>query len=139
MKARGERSRRLLALLVAAPFVLRAACRVAWLSRRHGIAELAARLRAAPPFHLAPLARPELWRTAVGRLAPLLPVCGRGACYAKSLLLLDLWARCGLVPRLHLSYQGGAGGVVGHAWVSAARDGGQVSTPSLGHSPLFEL
>lgn len=139
MRVRGDRSRRLLALLVAAPFVLRAACRVAWLSRRHGVAELASRLRAAPPFRLAPLTRPELWRNAVGRLAPLLTGNGRGACYAQSLLLLDLWARCGLVPRLHLSYQGGAGGVVGHAWVSAAPNGELLSTPSFGHTPMFEL
>jgi hypothetical protein len=130
---------RRLALLVAIPFVLRAACRVLWLARRHGVAELAARLRAAPRFHLAPLARPELWRAAVGRLAPLLAARGRGACYAQSLLLLDLWARCGLAPRLHLSYHGDEGGVVGHAWVSAASGDGLVSTPSFGHKPLFEL
>jgi hypothetical protein len=41
----------------------------------------------------------------------------------RSLLLLDLWSRCGLRPRLHLGLRGGGyPGRRGHAWLT--RDGG---------------
>lgn len=72
---------------------------------------LPARLR--KPAELAELA---------DRLAPFLPPRRLGPCLRKSLILLNLWARCGLDPRLHLgARKGGPDGARPdfHAWVSA--------------------
>src|SRR6185436_476137 len=82
--------------------------------------ELAARLRSTPRFALPLLAHPEWLLAALDRLLPLLPPRGYGRCLKRSLLLLDLWSRCGLRPRLHLAAPTArAGGErEGHAWVT---------------------
>jgi len=106
--------------LLALPAVTRASLRVAWLQRRLPLDELAARLRATPRFALPVLANPEWLLATLDRLLPLLPPRGYGRCLKRSLLLLDLWSRCGLRPRLHLAapIARAAGGREGHAWVT---------------------
>jgi hypothetical protein len=54
----------------------------------------------------------------VTRWAPLLPPHGIGPCLKRSLLLLDLWSRCGLAPRLHVGVALSATGRRAHAWVT---------------------
>lgn len=66
------------------------------------------------------LAEPSSCQRVSARLARWVPPRGMGICLKRSLLLLDLWSRCGLVPRLHLGLQHAAGGDrMGHAWVTA--------------------
>ncbi|HEV8239371.1 MAG TPA: lasso peptide biosynthesis protein [Thermoanaerobaculia bacterium] len=107
--------------LAALPAIVRAALRVSWLQRRLPLDELAARLRAAPRFAL-PLLRdkPEWLLASLDRLLPLLPPRGYGRCLKRSLLLLDLWSRCGLRPRLHLAapVERTTGHRESHAWVT---------------------
>ena len=64
----------------------------------------------------AAAADPVALARAVGRLAPVLPPWGMGLCLKRALLLVHLWARCGLEPRLHL---GVFADRRGHAWVTA--------------------
>ena len=107
-------------LLLALPALGRAALRCAWLERRLPLDELVARLRATPPFAIARLADPGWLLAALDRLLPLLPPWRYGRCLKRSLLLLDLWSRCGLRPRLHLGVrrEGEADPYQGHAWVT---------------------
>ena len=116
---------------LALPAVLRAAARVAWLERGLPLDELVERLRAPGPFLLRPLARPEWLLATLDRVLPLLPPRRYGRCLKRSLLLLDLWSRCGLRPRLHLAAPSAGVGAAqagrhqGHAWVT-------VESPALG-------
>ena len=116
--------------LLALPAVARAAARLAWLERRLPLEELVTRLRAARSFRISTLARPEWLLATVDRLLFLLPPWRYGRCLKRSLLLLDLWSRCGLRPRLHLGVRrdGEQGRHQGHAWVTV--DGCVVSAPS---------
>jgi hypothetical protein len=112
---------KLLFFLLAAPAVLRASLRAAWWVRRLPLEELAARLRQVPPFRLGRLRDPSWVLACLDRLLPVLPPRRYGLCMRRSLLLLDLWARCGLAPRLHLGVRRGDQGVhEGHAWVTAS-------------------
>jgi len=106
--------------LLALPAVMRASLRVAWLQRRLPLDELAARLRSTPRFALSLLANPEWLLATLDRVLPLLPPRRYGRCLKRSLLLLDLWSRCGLPPRLHLAapIARAAGPREGHAWVT---------------------
>jgi hypothetical protein len=112
--------------LLALPAVARAATRLAWLERRLSLEDLVARLRATRPFAISALVRPEWLLATVDRLLFLLPPWRYGGCLKRSLLLLDLWSRCGLSPRLHLGVRrdGEQGRHQGHAWVTV------VSLPS---------
>ena len=56
----------------------------------------------------------------VNRLLRVLPPRGLRPCLKRSLLLLDLWSRCGLAPRLHLGVRRSADRREGHAWVTVA-------------------
>lgn len=119
--------------LVAWPLVVRAALR----ARRHvgrlPLDEAVERLRSVPPLP-SWLRRPRPLAALSDRLLPFLPPYGYGPCYRRSLLLLDLWGRCGLEPTLHLGVQPGQGASLTapaserelHAWVTA----GTLSTPS---------
>lgn len=100
--------------------VMAVAVRVAVLRRTWALHHLPERLRRARPLP-QPLRDPELLAAAVDRLAPLLPPWRLGWCLKRSLLLLDLWSRCGLEARLHVGVRHGeAGGVEGHAWIAVA-------------------
>lgn len=114
-----SRLARLAFFLAAAPAVVRSALRVGWLARRHGMVELPARLRAVAAPLPAPLRCPAWLDGTAVRLLPLLPPYGHGRCLKRSLLLLDLWSRCGLEPRLHLGVRRpGESPLEGHAWVT---------------------
>lgn len=93
------------------------------------------------PFALATLRQPEDWRGLVERLLPLLPPFRYRACLRRSLLLLDLWSRCGCDVRLVLGWRPGTGEEqrFGHAWVETTGDGHQHRTPTLGYPSTFEL
>jgi len=106
----------------AAPVVLISARRVARLERLGQGTALLQLLEALRRVRRLPrlLARPECLARAATRLLPWLPPRGMGPCLKRSLILLDLWARCGVEARLHLGVAGGAaGGGRGHVWVSA--------------------
>lgn len=92
------------------------ALRVAWLARRRRLVELPEALREVP----APVLRfPAYWDAVLVRLLPLLPPYRYGPCLKRSLILLDLWSRCGLRPRLHLGVRRpGEDPLQGHAWVT---------------------
>lgn len=125
---RAHRSPR--AILLALFAVLRAALRVGWLEPRTNLDELVSRLRDRRPERLS-------WdlRLASGvaeRLLPFLPPYGAGRCVKRSLLLLDLWSRAGLEPRLHLGIRGNrlsgrrSGG---HLWVTSGSDDYRTAEP----------
>jgi hypothetical protein len=60
---------------------------------------------------------PERLARLVEKLLWALPPYGAGPCLRRSLVLFDLWARCGLAPRLHLGVRAREGGVEAHAWI----------------------
>lgn len=132
---------------LALPAVMRASVRTAWLQSRLPLDELAVRLRSAPRFALPLLARPDWLLASLDRLLPLLPPRGYGRCLKRSLLLLDLWSRCGLRPRLHLAapVARAAGRREGHAWVTvepasaAAAPALALGTSSEGFPEAFVL
>jgi hypothetical protein len=134
---------RALFAVAALPAVLRAAWRVARALRRTPIEELPDRLRAVPPFAAAPFAAPWLRRPAdldavTARLLPLLPPRGAGRCLKRSLLLLDLWARCGLSPRLHLGVRRpGEAALAAHAWVTTGVPDLDRRSGPAGHDELW--
>lgn len=126
----------------ALPAVLRAAWRVASLERHLDLEALVGRLRSAPPFVFRSLRRPAWLLATLDRLLPLLPPRGYGRCLKRSLLLLDLWSRCGLRPRLHLGVRrAGEAAHEGHAWVTVdPLDGGEgPATSSLGYPEAFRF
>jgi hypothetical protein len=98
--------------------VARAAARVTIAERRLGLEAAAVSLRRTALRR--PRAEADALLSAVDDLLPYLPPRRRlGACYKRSLLLLDLWSRCGLEPRLHLGVRVDAdGNAEAHAWVS---------------------
>lgn len=129
------------------PWLLLCAVRVAlsagWLVRsrfRLPFDRVVAELRTGAPLRGA-LADPLLHLRVVNRLLPLLPPFGMGRCMKRSLLLLHLWSRCGLVPSLHL----GVGhlpsaGRSSHAWLTAGVPGGEVMAgASDGHAEVVAL
>jgi hypothetical protein len=65
------------------------------------------------------LRRPQDLELVVFRLSRWLPPRGLRACLKRSLLLLDVWSRCGLRPELHLGVSGDGQSRSGHAWVTA--------------------
>lgn len=116
------RVKRSLFALRALPAVLEAATLVRRATAETPIHQLPALLRRSATPLPAALRRPDELAALADRLAPLLPPRRLGPCLRKSLLLLVLWARCGLEPRLHLgARKGQAGGPRPdfHAWVSA--------------------
>lgn len=115
-------------LLAALPAVLRAAWRLTRLNRRLGLRELADGLRAVPPWGPAYLANPRYLDGSVNRLLALLPPRRLGPCLKRSFLLLDLWSRCGLAPRIHIGTLKDGDERRFHAWVSVP--GSDVPPPS---------
>ncbi len=72
------------------------------------------------PLLPVPLRDPVTLRELVDRILPWLPPRGLRSCLKRSLLLVDLWSRCGLTPRFHLGYIDGGGSRDGHAWVTVS-------------------
>jgi hypothetical protein len=134
---------RALFLVAALPALGRASARAAYWERRLTLEQLAERLRTVAPFRTPWLRRrPEWLLASVERLLPLLPPRRYGACLRRSLLLLDLWSRCGLEVRLHLGVRrAGESAREAHAWVTteAPRGGREVATSSLGYPEAFQL
>ena len=104
--------------VAALPAVLRAAWRLTRLDRHHDLRELVDRLRAVRPWPPSYLANPRYLDGTVSRLLGLLPPRRLGRCLKRSLLLLDLWTRCGLDPRIHIGTLKHGGEHRFHAWVS---------------------
>ena len=128
--------------LRAAPLVVATAWRVARLERRLGFGELLAELRARGRRPLpARLAHPEWLAGTVERLLFALPPRGCGPCLRRSLILLELWSRCGLEPKLHLGFRLQAVERDGHAWLTATASDGSTLRASgpQGTEPAFEL
>ncbi len=102
--------------LGALPRVVASSVRVAWLARRHRLVELPERLRRVGEPRLR---FPAWWDATLVRLLPVLPPYRYGRCLKRSLILLDLWSRCGLRPRLHLGVRRpDQDPLEGHAWVT---------------------
>ncbi len=96
-----------------------AALLLARLERGHAFDQTVERLRRGRAFPPT-LADPEVHLRVVSRLSPWLPPRGMGGCLKRSLLLLHLWTRCGLEPKLHIGVQGAVcDGFRGHAWLTA--------------------
>lgn len=122
----------------ALPAVLRAAARVDRERRRLPLRDLPGRLRDVPPFAGGWLARPADLDALADRLLPLLPPYGAGRCLKRSLLLLDLWSRCGLTPRLHVGVRRPGEGALGaHAWVRTGVPALDRRSGPAGHDELW--
>ena len=122
----------------ALPAVVRAAWRVARELRRTPLEGLPARLREVPPFAAPWLARPADLDAVAARLLPLLPPRGVGRCLKRSLLLLDLWSRCGVAPRLHLGVRRpGEVAFAAHAWVRTGLPALDRRSGPAGHAELW--
>ena len=106
-----------------------ASLQIWWLEEDLPFDELVGRLRQARRLPRI-LADPAVHARVVGRLAPILPPWGMGRCIKRSLLLVHLWSRCGLDPRLHLGMHADHRG---HAWVS------ERSLVSAQHEPAAEV
>lgn len=105
--------------LLALPSVIRAAWRVRRLERGCDLPELVDRMRRVKPWQFAVLDHPAYLEGSVGRLAALLPLRGLGPCMKRSLILLDLWSRCGVDLRFHVGLAQGGGDRCLHAWVTS--------------------
>lgn len=118
-----ELARQLLFAVIALPALVRALLRLNLLARRNDLEELAQRMASVRPWRLRLLSEPHNLSACVYRLASHLPPGEFGPCLKRSLLLLDLWSRCGLEPRIHLGgATAGAGRHGFHAWVSVSDD-----------------
>ncbi len=107
--------------------VLRAGLRVAWLARRVPVLELAPRLREGKALPVA-LRDPERLAAVAERLLGMLPPWSFGRCLKRSLVLLEVWSRCGVEASLHLGMRREpAGEWEGHAWLST--DGAPPADP----------
>ncbi len=109
--------RRLPGGLVLLPLVALAALRVAWFYPRLPLDELVRRLGAVPPLPRF-LRAPETLLGTVNLWLRWLPPRSLRACLRRSLILVDLWSRCGLPVELHLGVALGGGTPEGHAWVT---------------------
>jgi hypothetical protein len=110
--------------LFAIPSLIRAVWRVRRLEPGCGLPELVDRLRGVNPWRLAVLNHPAHLEGTVGRVSDILPLRGLGPCMRRSLVLLDLWSRCGLDPRLHLGVATDGDDHCLHAWVTSRQRSG---------------
>jgi hypothetical protein len=118
------------AILLAVLAVLRAALRVGWLEPRTNLGELVSRLR---DRRLQALGwDPKLASGVVERLLFVLPPYGAGRCVKRSLLLLELWSRAGLEPRLHVGIHANLaeGPSRGHFWVTTGSEEYRTAEPA---------
>jgi hypothetical protein len=112
--------RRTIAKGLSAAVIVASSVRLALLRLCVPLSELPLRLRRVR--HLpGPLRNPARLASGVDRLGRFLPPWGMGWCLKRSLLLLDLWSRCGLEPELRIGLRRSPGSPLdGHAWLSAA-------------------
>ena len=106
-------------LLLLLPAVVVASIRTWWLYRKLPLDQACQALvdvNTLPPR----LRDPASYLRLVNRLLRVLPPSGLGPCFKRSLLLLDLWSRCGLEPRLHLGVRRSVDRRDGHAWITVA-------------------
>lgn len=82
------------------------------------------------PLLPPPLRDPVALRELVDHVLLWLPPRGLRSCLKRSLLLMDLWSRCGLAPRFHLGLLAGKTRE-GHAWVSVEDAPALSSDPAL--------
>ncbi len=116
MAALAEALRRPLVHARATVVVARAAVTVAREFRRRPFEEVVERLRRVPR---AQRPDPVTLARVAGRLLPILPPWRMGRCLKRSLILLHLWSRAGLEPRLHLGFRPERQlASRGHAWLS---------------------
>ena len=126
-------------LLCSVPLTVRALVRVWYWTRRDSLDSVAIALRSVRPFEYSFLLNPQAWLVVVNRLLPLLKPLGFGPCLLRSLLLLDLWGRCGAQPRLHLGFEEVAESRgAGHAWLTSSLDP-ELSTASCGFRDQFGI
>jgi hypothetical protein len=111
------RSRASLVLLF--PAVVAASIRAWWLYRRLPLDQACRALVEVQPLPRL-LRNPAGCLRLVNHLLRLLPPRGLRPCFKRSLLLLDLWSRCGLAPRFHLGVRRSLDRREGHAWVTVA-------------------
>ncbi len=104
--------------VAALPAVVRASLRLSWLNKRCDLQQLANRLRSVERWNGSFLANPRYLDGSVSRLVSLLPPRRFGSCIKRSFLLLDLWSRCGLEPRIHIGTLKRDDEYHFHAWVS---------------------
>ncbi len=100
------------------PWLAIAAVRVSIGYRGRRLDDLALWLGHAPKLPVA-LRDPRLIAAMVSHAVPLLPPRTMGRCLKRSLILLDLWSRCGLTPALHIGIGGTGDARICHAWVTA--------------------
>ena len=106
-------------LLLLLPAVVAASIRAWWLYRRLPLDQACRALVEVRRLPL-PLRDPAACLRLANRLLRVLPPRGMGPCFKRSLLLLDLWSRCGLAPCLHLGVRRWVDQREGHAWVTVA-------------------
>ena len=124
-------------LTLALPALVRAAVRVHWHGRRLDPRRLPTRLRRTPLFRYALLQRPDRLATFAAILVRLIPSRRRHSCVEHSLLLLDLWSRCGLEPRIHYGVRLSPTDRAAHAWVSTDELPSGPAGSSLGCEPIW--
>jgi len=118
-----DRLRKALFAIVALPVLARASLRLIRLDRYHDLEELAERMARVRSWRNTWLSNPRYLDACVQRFASRLPPLCFGPCLKRSLLLLDLWSRCGLSPRIHLGAAKSDDGAHSfHAWVSVPAD-----------------
>jgi len=112
-----------IARTIAVLVIARAALRLAVLERRLPLDVLVEHLREAPRLR-GRLADPRLYPPLVDRMLRWLPPHRRlGRCVKRSLLLLELWSRCGLAPTFHYGVGHDADGKRrAHAWLGDVPD-----------------
>jgi hypothetical protein len=79
------------------------------------------------------LSRPGWLAGTVDALLPVLPPRALGTCLRRSLVVAELWSRCGLEPKLHLGVAPRGEVREAHAWLTAEGASGErftVSTPN---------
>lgn len=126
--------------LAAAPFVWASARRVTALEARLDLEQLMERLRRAEAGALPrALTNPAWLDGTVARLLPLLPPRRLGPCLRRSLVVSELWSRCGLAPRLHVGVKTPLAVPEAHSWITASATDGTALTSSSpsGHAEAF--
>jgi len=106
--------------VAATPYLFAAGWRIARRDRRLGFGRLVDELRSNGGRPLPRwLARPDWLAGTLERCLGVIPPRRYGPCLRRSLILLDLWTRCGLRPTLHLGFRLATEDRGGHAWISA--------------------
>lgn len=114
-----DRAQKALFGVLALPALARAAIRLYRLNRHHDLQELALRMADVRPWRLQFLSNPRYLDACIQRFAMRLPPRQLGPCLKRSFLLLDLWSRCGLEPRIHMGSATSSDGRHSfHAWVT---------------------